>query len=720
MTSFRHTRALLAFAGILLVFLVVEDSIVIMQQRNMLMTAARDHYEREMDLLAAASHEAVLKQDYVNIRSFVNRWGDAHEEYRQIRAIAPNGFLVAEYKRPASRQLPVYNFSKIIKDGSRELMTIEMSGDYGETEKIVAVLRMRLVVGSFLFTAVLGWALWYAVKKRALAPLETEVSLRRQSEELLEAKVEERTGELKKELAERKRIEEELVDREERIRLLLNSTAEAIYGVDTEGNCTFCNPSCVRILGYERPEDLIGRNVHRMVHHTRPDGSPYPEEECLIYGAYRERQGCHKDNELFWRADGGSIPVEYWSYPITRRNQVIGAVVTFIDISERKKLEEQLLQSQKMEAIGRLAGGIAHDFNNFLTAIVGYGSILRKKIADEKLNAHVVSILDASQRATQLIKSLLAFGRKQSMMSRPLNLNDVILNVGKLLVRIIGADISLKTQLSAAELNVMADGSQIEQLLMNLATNARDAMPSGGHLTISSERVEIPPDQASGYGSAVPGSYALITVADTGFGMDGSTREKIFEPFFTTKEVGKGTGLGLSIVYAVVKQHSGFLNVSSEPDKGAVFRIYLPLIEGKALVEECPQEAKEHPRGTETILVAEDDTAIRELTTSLLEEAGYRVIAAGDGEDAVRKFREHRELVHLAVLDVIMPKANGRDVYEEMKKARPGIKVLFASGYAGDILSVKGIIEEGFHFIQKPMAPAELLRKVRNVLDNSP
>ncbi len=718
MRSFRHAGTLMAFAAILLVFLAIGDSIIIIQQRTMLMSDARDHYEREMDLMAAASYEAILKQDYVNIRYFVDRWGAAHEEYRQIRAIAPNGFVIAEFKRPVSPDIPIYDLRKSIKDGARELMTIEMTGGYGETEKIVGMLKIRLVAGSFLLTALLGWALWYAVKKQALLPLEAEVMLRKQSEEYLEAKVEERTRELQKELVERKRIEGELVEREERIRLLLNSTAEAIYGVDLNGVCTFCNPSSLKILGYEKQEDLIGKNMHELIHHTRIDGSPYREDQCRIYSAYRNKQGCHVDDEVFWRADGSSIPVEYWSYPIIRGEEVIGAVATFIDISERKRLEAQLLQSQKMEAIGRLAGGVAHDFNNILTAIVGYGSILRKKITDEALRGNVVAILDASQRAIQLIKSLLAFGRKQIIMSKPFELNAVIRNVEKLLLRLIGADITLTSVLVDGELNVMGDSSQIEQVIMNLATNARDAMPSGGNLSIRSGRLQLDAEQIAAYPSGNPGAYALITISDTGTGIDEKTREKIFEPFFTTKQVGKGTGLGLSIVYAIVKQHSGFLQVYSEPEKGSVFKIYLPLIEIKPLKEEVPEEIKNYPRGAETILVAEDDPVIRELATSLLQEAGYRVIVAEDGDDAIGKFLTNREKIDLAILDVIMPKTNGRKVYEEMKKTRPDMKVIFASGYTGDILSVKAIIEEGFEFIQKPMSPGDLLQKVRNVLDN--
>jgi CheY-like chemotaxis protein len=343
--------------------------------------------------------------------------------------------------------------------------------------------------------------------------------------------------------------------------------------------------------------------------------------------------------------------------------------------------------------------------------------MLRTKLGDNPLAANVDRMLEAAQRASQLTKDLLAFSRKQSIAARPLDLNDLVPKISKLIARLIGEDIELETVLAGGELPVLADSGRIEQVLMNLATNARDAMPGGGTLRIHTTRTLIDEVHAKAYGYGIPGEYALIAVSDSGAGMDARTRDQIFEPFFTTKEVGKGTGLGLATAYGIVKQHGGHITVYSEVGKGTVFRIYLPLI--GAAVERVPPAAAAPPppRGSETILVAEDDPSLRAFAKNLLEEYGYRVIEARDGEEAVRRFREHPDEIGILLLDIVMPKMNGRIAYEEIAKLRPGIKVLFASGYTADIISVKDIIDEGLNFIQKPMAPRELLGKLRQVLD---
>jgi signal transduction histidine kinase/CheY-like chemotaxis protein len=386
--------------------------------------------------------------------------------------------------------------------------------------------------------------------------------------------------------------------------------------------------------------------------------------------------------------------------------------------AERKKLEDQLRHAQKMEAVGRLAGGVAHDFNNILTAVIGYSSLSLMKIGkDDPIRHNMEEVIKASRRGANLTQSLLAFSRKQIIDPRPMELNSVIDRVAKLLARLIGEDIKLETKLSDADLVVVADSSQLEQVLMNLATNARDAMPDGGLLQLETGRMTL--DErfiaANNYGK--PGNYAVISFTDTGVGMDAKTAERIFEPFFTTKEVGRGTGLGLSMAYGIVKQHEGYINVYSAPGKGTTFRIYLPLSQAAARSPE-PDESVEPTRGgAETILVAEDDAPIRKLTTALLGEFGYRVIEAVDGEDAIEKIRIHGSRIDLLLLDVIMPRKNGREVYEEAKKLVPNVKVLFTSGYTADIIQKKGIIEEGQDFISKPVSPGELLKKIRESLE---
>jgi PAS domain S-box-containing protein len=384
---------------------------------------------------------------------------------------------------------------------------------------------------------------------------------------------------------------------------------------------------------------------------------------------------------------------------------------------ERKKLESQLYQAQKMEAVGLLAGGVAHDFNNIITAITGYAHLLYMRMdVDDPLRHFSEQIIASSERAANLTQGLLAFSRKQVINPQPVNVNDVIKRVERLLRRLIGEDIVLGAEICDRDLFVMADKGQLEQIMINLATNARDAMPDGGDLTISTGREVITDDFIKAHGFGSRGEYVCITVTDTGIGMDENTREKIFEPFYTTKEVGKGTGLGLAIVYGVVSQQSGFITVSSEPGEGTSFRIYLPAIEETA--EETESNEQVLPvSGTETLLIAEDDDDVRKFDAAILEQFGYRVLTAIDGADALRKFADHKEAIDLAILDVVMPLKNGKEVHDLMQKIRPGARVLFTSGYTADIINRKGVVQGEFEFIEKPHSPLELLIKVRDVLD---
>mgnify|MGYP001576690712 CR=1 FL=1 len=400
--------------------------------------------------------------------------------------------------------------------------------------------------------------------------------------------------------------------------------------------------------------------------------------------------------------------------------KVISVIEVGRDITEHRKLEAQLQQSQKIEAVGTLAGGIAHDFNNILTAIIGYGHILKMKLEQKSpLMGYTDQILASAERAAHLTQSLLAFSRKQVINPKPVNLNEITASVEKILLRIIGEDIELKTILSGIrDLRVMADAGQLEQVLMNLAANARDAMPEGGTLTIETSTAELDINFLKIHEYGKPGMYAMITVTDTGHGMDENTRQRIFEPFFTTKEVGKGTGLGLSMVYGIIKQHSGYINCYSEQGKGTTFRIYLPLIKEEA--KEAKAAAEGYTAltgGTETIILAEDEEEVRKLMKLALEDAGYKVIEAVDGKEAIEKFRENKDSIDLLLLDVIMPKINGKGVYEEAKKIKPDVKALFSSGYPADFIHKKGILEEGLNFISKPASPHELLKRIREAID---
>ena len=388
------------------------------------------------------------------------------------------------------------------------------------------------------------------------------------------------------------------------------------------------------------------------------------------------------------------------------------------ETEEKKSLHAQLLHSQKMEAVGTLAGGIAHDFNNILTAIIGYGNVMRMKLKDtDPHREYLDHILAAAERAAGLTHSLLAFSRKQIINPQPVALNEIITRVQKLLARLIGEDIELRIDLCNPGPTILADSGQLEQLLMNLATNARDAMPSGGCFTLATELANIDEQYTSHHGYGEAGEYAVVSVSDTGMGMDEQIRARIFEPFFTTKETGKGTGLGLSIVYGIVKAQKGYINCYSEPGKGTTFKIYLPLIHGQAGIGDAAEIR--HPQGgRETILVAEDNEEVRKLTVNILGEFGYTVIEALDGDDAVKKFMENRGAVNLLLFDIIMPHKNGKDAFDEIRKIRPDIKAIFTSGYTADIVRQRGFLDEGLTLLTKPLSPRDLLTKIREVLDS--
>lgn len=395
-------------------------------------------------------------------------------------------------------------------------------------------------------------------------------------------------------------------------------------------------------------------------------------------------------------------------------------VVTVFDvITERKRLEEQYRQSQKMEAIGLLAGGVAHDFNNILSAIHGYAYILREHLRedDTALN-YVKEILTACQRAVTLNQSLLAFSRKQAVTFAELDLNNVITEFESFILRLVREDIDVKIHCNGEPLTILADRSQIEQVIMNLVANARDAMPNGGKLAIKTLPFILDQEFIKSHGYGITGEYVLLSVADSGVGMDKETQLHIFEPFFTTKEQGKGTGLGLSMVYGIVKKHNGFVNVESEPGTGTTFNVYLPIVQASTVaVKMEPNEEVGLRGGTETILVGEDDDALRRLTRRVLGQYGYRIIEAVDGQEAVNKFIEFSDSIQLVILDMIMPNKNGKAAYDEMKKLRPDLKTIFTSGYVGDIITEDTHFDENAIMIQKPIPPSDLVVKIRKMLD---
>jgi two-component system, cell cycle sensor histidine kinase and response regulator CckA len=644
---------------------------------------------------------------------------------------------------------------------------------------------------------------------------------------------------------ERERAMQSLRESEERVRLLLDSTAEGIYGVDLEGECSFCNAAGLRMLGYREPRELLGKNMHVLIHHSKQDGTPYPESECRFFQSVRQGKSVHVNEEILWRADGTSFPSECLAHPIYRDGELVGSVVAFfditerkqaeqdlrrsearvrrlvesniigisigdlngklidangaflslvgytredllagqmrwntmtppefsdsdqhaveqlrktgvavpwekqffrkdgsrisvlvgvatlvavegdvecvsfvLDISERKQLEQQLRQAQKMEAIGQLAGGVAHDFNNLLSVIIGYSEVLLDRAGqDGKMRSQCEEIKKAGDRAASLTRQLLAFSRQQVLAPRVLNLNTVVVETEKMLRRLIGEDIELRTTLDPTLGSVKADPGQIEQVIMNLAVNARDAMPDGGKLVIETSNAELDDKYAFQHPPFHVGRYVLLAVTDTGIGMDAETKTHIFEPFFTTKELGKGTGLGLSTVYGVVKQSGGYIWVYSELGHGSVFKIYLPRVDEPVQQSRPTESAPGLFHGTETVLLVEDEDSVRTLTRSLLEEGGYTVIEASSGPHALEVAGRYSGHIHLLLTDVVMPGMNGRVLAQKLTAVQPKLKVLYVSGYTGS-LSIHGeLLDVGAPLVQKPFSRATLLRKLREVLD---
>jgi PAS domain S-box-containing protein len=512
-----------------------------------------------------------------------------------------------------------------------------------------------------------------------------------------------------RDITERKLIEEYLQKSEKKYRELFDHAGDALFIFDLSGRMLDVNELACQRLRYSR-EELMKMSPGDIDSPDEAVNAPQRVENLI-------RNGSSIFETVHMCKDGTAIDTEVGSRIIEfDGNPAILSAAR--DIRERRKLEEQLRQSQKMESIGTLAGGVAHDFNNILTAIIGYGNITLMKMApDDPNRPNIEQMLQASDRAAHLTRDLLLFSRKQSIERRPVDLNEIIENMRKFLLRLIGEDIELRTALHDGQIPILADAHQIQQVLMNLSANARDAMKKGGLLTITSEMVSLDSQFITLHGFGKPGRHALLTFSDTGEGMDEHTTQKIFEPFFTTKEVGKGTGLGLAVVYGIIKQHEGHITVYSEPGRGTTYKIHLPVIESDAEGEE-PPAAKEHPvGGVETILHAEDNESVRNLTVSVLQGFGYTVITAVDGDDAVNKYRENKDSIQLLLFDLIMPKKSGKEAYDEIRKIRPDIKTIFLSGYSPDFVRDRTSPGNDAMIVYKPITPMDLLKKVRSMLD---
>lgn len=548
-------------------------------------------------------------------------------------------------------------------------------------------------------------------------PLGSEMEIFRQYNEILFKKLEKKMLDLEnvnqrlnREIEEHKKTEENL----KRLTQAIEESPVAIFITDLQGNIEYANPKFSQLNGYSNDE-IIGKN-HSTLRSKEIPPELYSEiAQNLVAGNIWRGELCNrkKNGELFW---------EYVTVSPVRNDagEIINYMVVQEDLSERRKLEEQLRQAQKLEGIGQLASGVAHDFNNILMAILGYASLTSLNMQpDDPLKLNVQKILEYSEKASMLTKSLLAFSREQATNLTNFNLNSLVNDFQTFLRPLLREDIEMQTICTKDILAVKADKGQIEQVIMNLATNARDAMPDGGHLIIATNLVELNEEFVKTQGYGKPGQYAEISATDTGSGMDQKTIEKIFEPFFTTKEQGKGTGLGLAVVYGIVRKHNGYIITNSEPGKGTTFKIMLPKSSSDETdEEETPQESSLQG-GKETILLAEDEPGIRDLLSLVLDTHGYHVISAENGEEAVLKFKENKETVDLVILDGIMPKKSGKEAFQEIKVIHPKIKTIFVSGYPQDLLDFEGMEGQEVNCLQKPVRPAELLKKVREILDNT-
>jgi PAS domain S-box-containing protein len=508
-----------------------------------------------------------------------------------------------------------------------------------------------------------------------------------------------------RDITDRKETEASLRESEERYRIAIESSNDAVVIVQGEKHA-YVNQRFLDLSGY-RMDEVLGRDHSLIVH---------PDDLEMVQTRNRMRQRGEKVAGRYdfkgMRKDGARIFAEVSAAMITYKGKP--ASLAFIrDVTERKALEAQLRHAQKMEAIGTLAAGVAHDFNNILMAVMGYANLMQIKMdANDPVRAYADQIIACAGKAAALTQSLLAFGRKQVMELKAHNVDAIVRNVETLLRRLLPEDVHLTLDL-AGDLTVIADAGQIGQVLLNLATNARDAMPNGGELKIETRPVKIDGRFIAEQGYGKVGPYVLISVSDTGTGMDKATQDKIFEPFYTTKEVGKGTGLGLSIAYGIVKQHQGYIVLSSEPGRGATFNIYLPKVAQKTAEQEAP--AVKASGGLETILITDDDPDVRKIAAEILRAAGYSVVEAEDGSGAVQTFLAQPDAIDLLMLDVVMPGMRGGEAYEAMRAVRPDVKVLFMTGYPHEVLPDRRMREKAL--MSKPLSPDGLLRKVRSVLD---
>ena len=879
-------RPLFMFVGVLLFTILLADTFWLVKQRAFLIDKQMADVRDDLDLLGEVSTDGLLRRDYVSVKKVVENWAKKHEALLMARAVAPNGFVLAEYHRDDVPVSDKIGQTKTFKYGGRKLVTIEVVQHTLEIDRYWVKLIWQNILFSLFAAAMLTLILWGTLRKTAFAPMEGLLDEVHELNEQLEDRVRKRTADLEaanealvQEVDARKRAVEDarvsaLVSQQEKARAdsILAAIGDGVSIQDRQFRVLYQNPVHIAMTGkhqgkvcYEAyegrdavcegcPVELAFRDgrihvVERVVEreqgtsHFEITTSPLFDEEGKILAGIEmvrditerrraqdiirsvEEGTAYATGSEFFRqlvrhlasalrfkyafvgrimpdvsrvetlaVWGGTDFMENFEYDmegtpchdvlktgepcvlgsaiqskfpedhhlaameaesylglplISAEGKVLG-LLAVLDVhplaeesapmsllrifasramaemvrqnmeEDRKRLEEQLVQSQKMESIGKLAGGVAHDFNNLLSTIIGYGELAISRIeGNNPVHQPLGYILEAGKRAADLTGQLLAFSRRQVLEVRPLDLRSVVEGLSKMLQRIIGEDVKLDLRFDTSPRVVSADRAQMEQILMNLAVNARDAMPDGGRLIVEVRNVDLGPRFAKSHEGITPGSHVMMVVTDSGTGLEPGVRERIFEPFFTTKEVGKGTGLGLSTVYGIVLQHKGSITVESEPGLGTTFRVYLPASPSPLDKTESSEET-EVPHGRETLLIVDDEATIRNLILDSLEPLGYEILTARNGQEALKLAETRSEPMDLVLADVVMPGMKGTELARSLKRLQPSLKIIYMSGYLDDTRLRMDVDDHRIDFIQKPLTPRKLAERVREVLDRPP
>jgi PAS domain S-box-containing protein len=653
--------------------------------------------------LRRASQETILRQAE---KGALDALRESEEHYRILVENAPEAILVCDVDRQqfidcnknAARLYGVAR-EELLRHGPADLAPAQQAS--GQASRVVAYKAIQQALAGQMPS------FEYAIRRPDGREVPCEIhliALPSKGQRLVRASI--------IDITERKEAERALRESEARYRGLVNNATYGVYWEKPDGSLIYANPALVQMLGYDTAEALISAGNTRALYCDAA-------KRAVVFEGYASQQRI--DAVAEWkRRDGRVITVRMQGRRATTSEENDEWIEVMVeDVTERIALETQLQQSQKFEAIGQLAGGIAHDFNNMIGAILGWADMgIEETQGDSKLRRYFEKIRQQGRRAASLTRQLLAFARRQILEPRDISFNQSVTECLSLLEKVIRSDIVVRISLSPDLPIVRADPTQLEQVLMNLCINAQDAMPEGGSLAVETSTVHFDEDACKLQPLAHPGDFVMLSVTDSGTGMDSATLDRIFEPFYTTKELGKGTGLGLATVYGIVRQHGGFVHVYSEVGTGSTFRVYIPASNARAASREKRDDSVPVQGGTETLLLVEDHEGLRELAIETLSKLGYKVIAAADGEQAIGEFGKHHDVIQLALLDLVLPKLNGPEIYDRIHAQRPDLPAVFATGYSADFAMLHKIQQQGLPVLQKPYTAHDLARKVREALDN--